>query len=686
MLTWSWLGAPYFACAIAVAAVAIAAAALRGDRILRLAVIGAATTTFPWALCSGMAACASDAETATRLLRIGQGPVALVGPNLLLLLFGVSGRLERHRWIARIAAAFGSTLLAVCWLTDLIVPGARRLESGLWYLTSGPLTDLHVSQLTIWLGLGLFLVRGTSTAGERRRLIRMLVFVLGLGATGAVDMLVVHGVWDSYPVAWLPVTVVAILAFYMVTRTKLLRPRGIDDHAVLEALGFGAAAVVISVLASTMAASDHVPFVILSATAWGVCLGVAWTVADRRPIVPAMEALERFGGALADVDDDAIIVQQLAELWRARGPSVVIRRVWRHRDGALSAVGSPATRSLPSDVGRWLVEHELPLSAGELETMYLGGLRPGLEALVHARGVTVIVPLVDRAELVGLVEADAGDALRDADRALLHESAKMAARALTYAALAREATRQGELAREVEIAEAMRRHAGRSVVDDGGPWRVLVEYRPAPRSAGAGWASRRLPDGRLAVLVTEAPHPGVAAALATAALTGAFVAATSGSRPIELGDLVESLRASADGVVRAGAPLFAFIAIVDQADGRVAWACAGHPGGAVVALGAERDRAAVVALGGGRPDPRASLIEAIRGTTEIPADRALVIASASVRGGDEVSWERRLRAAAADPRKLAAAITETAPRSSASIEDRLAVAVIRATDLADPDG
>ncbi|HET9991865.1 MAG TPA: hypothetical protein VFQ65_25220, partial [Kofleriaceae bacterium] len=102
-LRWSWLCVPYLACAAALAAVGIAAALTRGDRVMRLGIIGAVVTALPWALCQGLAAMAYDPDAAKRLLKLGQGPVALVGPNLLLLLLAAGGQLERFRWIARVS-------------------------------------------------------------------------------------------------------------------------------------------------------------------------------------------------------------------------------------------------------------------------------------------------------------------------------------------------------------------------------------------------------------------------------------------------------------------------------------------------------------------------------------------------------------------------------------------------------
>lgn len=681
---------PYFASAIAVLAVAVYASLMRGDRVMRLGVIGAATTTLPWALCSGLVACTTDPDAATRWLRLGQGPVSLVGPNMFLVLLGVSGQLEAHRWLARMAGLIGLVLLAACWGTDLVVPGVQQLPSGLLYLSPGPLTDLHTSQIAIWLGIGIVIVRRSSAYGEKRRLARMLILVLALGAVGSLDMLIVHGVWRGFPIAWLPATAGALFALYLVRYTELLRPRGIDRSAVAEAVAFGVAAVVIGAVSFAMGGTDPVTHVVIASAAWVGALGVSWMVVGRRPVrVAADRALEQFVARLADLDDEQEVVARLAALWASIG--VGVRRAWRTEGTQLVDVAGDEAWALDHDVAAWLVDHGQAIAPGDLATMRLGAIRPGLEALVGAHGATLVIPLIDRGDLVGLIEADHGDALREEERGLVVESSRAAARAITYAALARAAATEGETAREVEVAEAMRLQASASRDDELGRWTVAAEYRSAPRTTGAGWSTTLLPDGRLAVLVTEAQAHGVAAALATAALKGAFTAATSGTGAIVLDDLVTSLRASADGVMRGGEPIAAFLAVLDADRQSIAWACAGHPGGFVVGpvafdlstfpLGSKTGPGPrTTVLGGGGAALGASLVQATRGETPLPADSLLVITSTAVRGDDEQRWQLSLREHAPAGPRLATVLVELALRRAETHEDFLAVVVRQRPD------
>ncbi len=694
-LAWNWLCLPYLACAAALIAAATVAALIRGDRVLRLGTVGAATTALPWALCSAVATWTDDPEVAVRLLRLGNGSIALVGPALLLVLLGVSGQLERHRWIARMAGVVGAVLLASCWTTDWTVPSVHRLSTGIFYPDPGPLTGLHFSQIGLWLAAGLVIARRSTTGGERRRLVQMLVAVLALGTIGASDLLVVYGIWNTYPLAWLPGIIAASVAVYYELTTDLLRPQGVDRRMMFEILAF-AGTLVITALVLVML--DQLAAVMITAIAslvWVISLGFAWSTSRDQPVRIARErALEQFIASVGELDSDAKIGERLGALWQE---IAIDLRVLERVDGdTLHPVDGGERSALDPEVAAWLVEHGDALAAGDLGTMLLGPIRPKLEALVGAHGATLIVPLVDRGSLVGIVEAEHITALREDERGLVVESARLAARALTYVGLARTAERERENAREVEVAEAMRLQASASRHDELGRWAVNAEYRTAVRTTGAGWSATLLADGRLAVLVTEAQAHGVAAALATAALTGAFAAATTTSVRVELDDLLLSLRASADGVIRGGEPVAAFVAILDADAGAITWACAGHPGAMLlgpvplrtvdsvsITLPGSPSKVPLLGLGGGGSRLGASVAVATRGTTPLSPDVLVVIASTALRGDDDGPWSARLREHAAAGPGLATLVVEHALRGTdarAPHEDLLAVVVRQRAD------
>jgi len=667
-LRWSWLCAPYFVCSLAFAAVGVAAALTRGDRVMRLGMIGAVVTALPWALCQGLAALAYDPETARRLLKLGQGPVALVGPNLLLLLLAVGGQLERFRWMARVSGIIGAIFVAIAWSTDAVVPGVHMLDSGMYYMSPGPLTTIHFTQLVIWLVIGLFIVGRSTPRGEQRNTVRLLIGILGLGAVSSVDTLLLYTSytpWGSYPIAWLPGLMAAIVALYLIARTNILRPQGLDRGMAIELATYVAAIGAAVVLALFFVDS---PLTLAAATSstWAGFAALAWGIERMRPPeVKERRALDQFVVRMAKADDGVRIAERLAALWKRTVG--IDTRITRWGDAL----------DVAPELAAWFVEHPEPFAVVELATMRLGAMRGPLETLGNQDPTGLIVPLVDHEELVALVEAQYAKALRDEERELVVESARAAARAYTFVELAHEASRERETAREVEVADALRLQASSSRDAELGRWVVAAEYRTAARTTGAGWSATELADGRLALLVTEAQAHGVRAALATAALTGAFTAATTGgTKPVTLDELVATMRAGSEGVMRGGEQASAFLAILDGKALTIEWARAGHPGAFVVGPIATVDGAlADGSWRGARPNATVLGGEATRGTAPLPPDSVLVVVSSAVRSGDAEAWRESLRNNALASGRLATVLVELALRAGDPGEDLLAVVV-----------
>lgn len=688
-LRWSWLATPYIVCSVLILAVALAAALVRGDRVLRLGVLAAATAALPWSVCQGFAACTTDPALATRLLRLGQGPVAVVGPNLMLVLLGVSGQLERYRWIARIAYVVGGSLFVACWATDWVVPGVQLVPAGMFYMRPGPLTGVHLMQLVVWLAVGLVIARRVSPRADRKRTMRVLVGVLVIAGVGSSDTLLLYRIWGVYPIAWLSASVAAGGALYLVFRTDLLRAQGFDGGVALELSLFVASTALIAGLAIVLGTESQLPLVTLSAIGWALLTGFAWAVAKARPArVKGERELDEFVARVPTFESQRRVHDKLSKLWK-RAIGIDVRALW-WRDGDVLTTHDGTRWHLDKEVIEWLVQNPLPLAVVDLATMRLGPVREKIEALAAAHDPDLIVPLCDRDELVGLVEADHDRALRDSERGLVEDSARAAARAVTFVALARAASRERETAREVEVADALRVQAVASRDTELGGWAVGAEYRAAPRTTGAGWSAIELADGRLALLVTEAQAHGVAAALATAALTGAFAAATSGNAPITLDEMLQTMRASSEGVLRGGEPVAAFLAIIDAQAHKIEWACAGHPGallvGPITLLDTDTPPVqttgqlqampapAATALSGGPRIRGASLHAARRGEAAYPRDSVLVVASTALRGDDDAAWERRVVDVASASR-LASVLVERGLERGEPAEDLLAVVV-----------
>jgi GAF domain-containing protein len=510
--------------------------------------------------------------------------------------------------------------------------------------------------------------------------------VLVVGAISSLDTLLLYRVWGVYPIAWLPTSVAAVIGLYLVRRTDLVRPQGFDRSTALEIVLFGATNAAIAGLAIVLGTASVMPLVSLSAIAWALLTGLAWSSARSRPArVKGERELDQFVARVPTFENVEKIHDKLTALWK-KAIGIEVRALW-WRDGDALTTHDGTRWQLDPETVAWLVQTPEPLASIDLATMRLGPMRAKIEALVAAHDPDLIVPLVDRDELVGLVEARYGKALREDERAIVDESARAAARALTFVGLARAAEKERETARQVEVADALRLQASASRDAQLGRWEVAAEYRTSLRTTGAGWSAIELADGRLALLVTEAQAHGVAAALATAALAGAFAAATAGSAPVTLDELLRTMRASSEGVLRGGEPVAAFLAIIDAQAHAIEWACAGHPGamliGPVAAPGGagpvgdtgQRPAIRIERLSGGPRGRGASLHAARRGAMAYPPDMLLVVASTALRGDDDARWEQRLLETASATGRLATALVERALRDGEPAEDLLAVVV-----------
>ncbi len=442
-LAWNWLAVPYIVCAATILAAGLAAALVRGDRVLRLGLMGVATSALPWAVCSAVAACATDAETATRLLRVGLGPIAIVGPDILLVMLAISGQLERYRVLAQVGAVIGGVLMAACWLTSWTVPGVRMLPAGLYYMTTGPLTGLHMGQLAVWTILGLVLARRATPTAERRRLLRLVRFGVVLALLGGSDALVLYNVVGVYPIAWLPSGAACAVGVYLALRTDFLRPRGFDRGALVEVVAFAVTAAAIAGIAFALPDSaPTLPFAATGSVIWVIATASAWAIARRLHAPAAQLRGDALVARIADLADETELAELVAAAWRD-AIGVVPMAAWLANPAAayeLSAItgADPTARwSIDRDAATWLARHAEPVATVDLATTRLGPRRAAIEALGHAHGASLIVPLVDRGVLVGIIEASYDRPLREGERALIATTARAVARRLVFAALAR---------------------------------------------------------------------------------------------------------------------------------------------------------------------------------------------------------------------------------------------------------
>lgn len=646
---WSPLAVPYLVTAVAFAALGLTAALIRGDGVLRLAVIGAVSNTLPWAAASAAAACTRDPATAAHLYKLGNGPIALLGSSLALLILGAYGQTERYRRLLIVGGLIATLSLALAWATDLNISGIQTTPSGLLYPIAGPLTMIHAGQLVIWPAIALAIVRRVVVDQPPRMKPWHVIALVVLAVSGLSDVLLAYRVIGFYPLAWVPALGAVAVLMNLIVRGDLFRARGFDRDAGIELALLAAAAGAIALVVAAMTARGAHPLVVsLTAAPIAVIAGaIAVTLRSRRAALRRAGKddldldldLDRIDQVLERARDHAAIESAVAAAWRPAG--LVDVRLWRIDGGVLRA--GDDTAPIDAALRTWLVEHAALLVRGDLPTSRLGPARPQIEELARRCGPDVVLPLIDRDQVLGVVGARLGDnrVLRDRERNAIGEIATPACRAVAYLALAREAEAAVLAARETEVADAVATQAGTRRRADLGDWRLAAAYRAAERVAGDVWTWDRTADGKLAILVADVAGRGVPAALISSALAGAFAAVIAGGRavdPSELADLLDRTLTEL-GPSRQAA---AFIAVCDHADGVVDWLSAGHRGGCVIRPNGGGDPELAVLAGASSPlgtvGPRAT------GRAALGAGELLVVVSDGViglRDGKGQAWGER---------------------------------------------
>jgi hypothetical protein len=588
----------------------ISAAIIRGDRVVRIGLIGTTSAVVPWGLGTAAAICAIEQSTSTRLYQLANGPMTLIGPSLMLILLSVSGQLDRYRWYTRVAVGTGVVLALVTWVTPLVLADVVKIPSGIWYPRAGTLMWLHSVQIVGWPVMGLVIAWRAWPARRRPSMLRYLAVLPAMTMVGAADTLLAYGIGGVYPFAWLPGLMGGLVSLHLMFRTELLRAKGVEHSAIVELVSTTVAAAAIALvvwLATTRMWVQPAVVALLTAPLWGVALLITW-MTPRSPDPTPANLHEHVLEELAhESSTGAPVGERLSALWRQHAALTWVRL---RRD----------VEELEPEVRAWLRTLDAPAISAEVATMRLGQRRAAVEAMFAASGATVAVPVIDRGELIAVVEAGQASprTLRDVERLFLFDSAQLVGHALTYERLARDAQAAVTSAREVELANVLAAHYRPLQDDERGPWRLAIEHRSSPHPGGIGWSWAPRADGKVAAMIAEAEPGGVAGALVIAALQGAFVAR---SREAACGaaELLAALHETVETVGRR-----ALVIVLDSQARTMSWASAGHRGAAIVT-----EQVAELLMDLEEPGPHEpGHIE--QGTAELPPGALVVLLSSSV--------------------------------------------------------
>jgi serine phosphatase RsbU (regulator of sigma subunit) len=215
-----------------------------------------------------------------------------------------------------------------------------------------------------------------------------------------------------------------------------------------------------------------------------------------------------------------------------------------------------------------------------VELDHLDLVSPGVTTL-RERGITLVVPLVSQAELVGLISLGPSSGERSYtldDRRLLSELASRAAPALRIAQLVKQyqltVLEKQRLDDELRVARYIQQTLLPKQLPNMPGWEVKGHYQPAQAVGGDFFDFIHLSDGRLGVVIGDATGKGIPAALVMAAARG-FVRA-SAMRTDNPGEVLKK----ANDLMLPAMPPNMFVtclyAIIDLQTGQITFSNAGH--------------------------------------------------------------------------------------------------------------
>jgi phosphoserine phosphatase RsbU/P len=589
-----WLSLPYFLAMIGILIMALYALVVSGEQLLRASFLTVCAGLLPMAACYALVGSTTDPRVASSLYKIGLALVPTAAAGGFAFESVLAQQVNRNGWLIFIAMATSLVQAVPVLTTDLYVADVWRTPSGLFHFVAGPLLPVSLAWLGLWVGLTTRLVYkrlATEQAPARRRQLRDTMIAFLVFCLSAVDVLLAYGV-GLYPLSWLFFLLGAGLLFRSFVHWGLIRHATLDRRAPLMFVYLVAAAVG---LLMVWGVAGNISLLFLSFLTLGVYLVLRVSIAllmvlrDPRSILsdtPLERVIEQYSERVQASHSE----QEIAEITTgALTLGLGCKRVklimpladsyaWETVDRQpLSERATPD----PLLAQGWLMEHSTTLQRFDLPALSLGDFRDPVDDLFEAHDADIIVPLVNRDELVGMLllgELPQGHALSRGEQRFLDSVQEHLTAALVYARMHREANARVAMQKEVELAAAIQRaFVAEADLLECGPVQVSGLWAPATQCGGDWWSVHTLPDGRVLILIGDVTGHGVAAAMVTAAAKGCYdVVQRLRGNDLDLTQLLRHL----DATVRAvGADRFhmtCFASLLDPEGRTVTYANAGH--------------------------------------------------------------------------------------------------------------
>ncbi len=588
------LGLPFATAAVGLFVVSIYLLLMRGAPLLRATCLVSCTG---FSLVTGAYALASWSASPVAAAWIYKFGLALMPTGAAAFLtFQILLTREIARYRKQVLIALISSLLQAPFIlvTDLYIDGVWQSSNGLWHYRAGPLAPLLPGSTALWLAIAIWRGRRwlrREVDPTRRRQLRGTIMAFTAIGLGLFDTPIAYGL-DIYPISWMCFGVGAFFAFRTVILDDLVRSTSLDSRGPLALLYLsGLAAAIFLVWRITHGERLYALVPMLAFVYWLFYLLVnAYSTVIFHAGSKTDPLFDRLSDqyatrvrSLTDASEIGLLTGEAVELGLGRKRVTLLLASaqdwsWRTLDGTIlpeDSIPDPLTLG-------WFLENHAPLERNELQGRRLGDFREPIENLFRIHEANVLVPLVNRDDMIGMlvignsqqphVPFSAGE-LRFITR--IQETTT---EALIYARMHREANSHIALVKQVELAATVQSaFVPSSDLIDYGDMQVCGVWAPASHCGGDWWWAHQMPDGRVLVLIGDVTGHGVPAAMITAAAKGCYDIAQRlmGSQI----DAVELLGLLDRAVRSMGGQTFhmtCFVTIVDPALGTATYANAGH--------------------------------------------------------------------------------------------------------------
>jgi serine phosphatase RsbU (regulator of sigma subunit) len=587
-----WLSLPYFLAMIGILIMALYALVVSGEQLLRASFLTVCAGLLPMAACYALVGSTTDPRVASSLYKFGLALVPTAAAGAFAFESVLAQQLNRNGWLIFIAMATSLVQAVPVLTTDLYVDGVWRTPSGLFHFAAGPFLPVSLASLALWIGLTTRLVYkrlDTEQAPARRRQLRDTMIAFLVFCLSAVDVLLAYGI-GLYPLSWLFFLLGAGLLFRSFMHWGLIRHATLDSRAPLIVLYLGAAAVGLFLV---WRVAGNISLLFLSFLSLGVYLVLRVSIAlitvlrDPRSILsdtPLERVIEQYSErvqASHSEQEIAEITTDAVALGLGCRQVKLIMQIPNSLDWETADHQPLSERANPLLTLNWFLDHDTMLQRFDLPALSLGDFRDPVDELFDAHDAEILVPLVNRDELVGMLllgELPQGHALSRGEQRFLDSVKEHLTAALVYARMHREANTRVAMQKEVELAAAIQRaFVAEADLLECGSVQVSGLWAPATQCGGDWWSVHTLPDGRVLILIGDVTGHGVAAAMVTAAAKGCYdVVQRLRGNDLDLTQLLHHLDTTVRTVGDNRFHMTCFASLLDPEGGTVTYANAGH--------------------------------------------------------------------------------------------------------------